>query len=123
MLVPGQRLASMTYSRRAMRLRDSRGFRPFWTASTVSAFGSQVTTFAVAVLIVTTLGGTAADVGLVNAARWLPYLLLGLVVGALVDRVRRKPLLVGTDLARAALLCTVPLLWVCWPSGCPAIPQ
>ena len=42
--------------------------------------------------------------------RWLPYLLLGLVVGALVDRVRRKPLLVGTDLARAALLCTVPLL-------------
>ena len=110
MLVPGQRLASMTYSRRAMRLRDSNGFRPFWTASTVSAFGSQVTTFAVAVLIVTTLGGTAADVGLVNAARWLPYLLLGLVVGALVDRVRRKPLLVGTDLARAALLCLVPLL-------------
>jgi MFS family permease len=93
-----------------MRLRNIRGFRLFWTASTVSGFGSQVTTFAVAVLIVTTLGGTAADVGLVNAARWLPYLLLGLVVGALVDRVGRKPLLVGTDLARAGLLCAVPLL-------------
>jgi MFS family permease len=96
-----------------MRLRTSPGFRLFWTASTVSGFGSQVTAFAVAVLIVTTLGGTAADVGLVNAARWLPYLLLGLVVGALVDRVRRKPLLVGMDLARAALLCAVPLL--AWP--------
>jgi MFS family permease len=43
----------------------------------------------------------------------LPYLLFGLVVGALADRVRRKPLLVGTDLARAALLCAVPLL--AWP--------
>ncbi len=96
-----------------MRFRGSRGFRLFWAASTVSGFGSQVTTFAVAVLIVTTLDGTAADVGLVNAARWLPYLLLGLVVGALVDRVRRRPLLVGSDLARAALLCAVPLL--AWP--------
>ncbi|HVQ91487.1 MAG TPA: MFS transporter [Mycobacteriales bacterium] len=96
-----------------MRLRDSRGFRLFWAASTVSGFGSQITMFAVAVLIVTTLDGTPADVGLVNSARWLPYLLFGLVVGALADRVRRRPLLVGTDLARAALLCAVPLL--AWP--------
>lgn len=111
--VPGNDVSSMTYSCRTMRLRDSRGFRLFWTASTVSGFGSQVTMFAVAVLIVSTLGGTPADVGLVNSARWLPYLVLGLTVGALADRVRRKPLLVGTDLARAALLCAVPLL--AWP--------
>jgi MFS family permease len=101
---------SIAYALRTMRMRSSPGFRLFWAAFTVSGFGSQVTTFAVAVLIVTTLGGTAADVGVVNAARWLPYLLVGLVVGALADRVRRKPLLVGTDLARAALLCAVPLL-------------
>ena len=93
-----------------MRMRGSPGFRLFWAAFTVSGFGSQVTTFAVAVLVVVTLGGTAAEVGMVNAARWLPYLLFGLVVGALADRMRRKPLLVGTDLARAALLCAVPLL-------------
>ena len=85
-------------------MRSSPGFRLFWAAFTVSGFGSQVTTFAVAVLVVTTLGGTAAEVGVVNAARWLPYLLFGLVVRALADRVRRKPLLVGTDLARAALV-------------------
>jgi MFS family permease len=96
-----------------MRRGGSVGFRLFWTASTVSGFGSQVTTFAVAVLVVRTLGGTAADVGLVNSARWLPYLVVGLVVGALVDRVRRRPLLVGADLTRAGLLCAVPLL--AWP--------
>jgi MFS family permease len=104
---------SIAYALRTMRMLSAGGFRLFWAAFTVSGFGSQVTAFAVAVLIVTTLGGTAADVGLVNAARWLPYLLFGLVVGALADRVRRKPLLVGTDLARAALLCAVPLL--AWP--------
>jgi predicted MFS family arabinose efflux permease len=90
-----------------------RRFRLFWTATTVSGFGSQVTLFAVSVLVVRRLGGSSADVGLVSSARWLPYLLLGLVVGALADRVRRKPLLVGTDLARAGLLCAVPLL--AWP--------
>jgi MFS family permease len=96
-----------------MRLRTSTGFRLFWTASTVSGFGSQITMFAVAVLVVRTLGGTATDVGLVNSARWLAYLLLGLVVGALVDRFRRRTVLVATDLARAGLLCAVPLL--AWP--------
>lgn len=95
-----------------VRLRRHLGFRRFWAASTVSDFGSHVTTLAVQVLVVTTLAGTASDVGLVNAARWLPYLLLGVLVGALADRVRRKPLLVGTDLSRAVLLCAVPLLAV-----------
>ncbi len=93
-----------------MRLRTHAGFRLFWTASTVSDFGTPITTFAIQVLVVTTLAGSAADVGLVNAARWLPYLLFGVLVGALADRARRKPLLVGTDLGRAALLCAVPLL-------------
>ncbi len=58
------------------------------------------------------LDGSAADVGYVNAARWAPYLLVGLLVGVLADRVRRKPLLVSTDLARAAVLGAVPLFAV-----------
>ena len=86
------------------------GFAPFWWASTVSDFGTYITTLALQVLVVTTLAGTAFDVGLVNAARWLPYLALGLVVGAAVERVRRKPLLVATDAARAVLLVAIPAL-------------
>ena len=96
-----------------MRLRTHAGFRLFWTASTVSDFGTPITTLAIQVLVVTTLSGSAVDVGLVNAARWLPYLLFGVLVGALADRARRKPLLVGSDLGRAGLLCAVPLL--AWP--------
>jgi MFS family permease len=88
------------------------GYLAFWTAGTVSAFGSYVTSLALQVLVVVTLHGTATDVGLVNASRWLPYLLFGLVVGAVVDRRRRKPILVATDLARALSLGAVPALWL-----------
>ena len=88
------------------------GFLRFWTAETVSGFGSAVTTIALQVLVLETLDGTAGDVGLLNGARWLPYLVLGLVVGALVDRRRRRPVLVVTDLGRAVLLGAIPLLWV-----------
>ncbi len=88
------------------------GFLAFWTAQTVSLFGSTITILALQVLVVLTLKGTATDVGLLNAARWLPYLLLGLVVGAVVDRWRRKPLLVATDLGRALLLGAIPALWL-----------
>jgi MFS family permease len=94
----------------AGRLRDCPGFARFWTASTVSGFGTYVTTLAIQVLIVLTLHEGAAGVGLVNAARWLPYLLFGLVAGVFVDRSRRRPLLVTTDIGRGLLLIGIPAL-------------
>lgn len=86
------------------------GFRRFWLASAVSEVGTPVTTVALQVLVVVTLHGTAADVGLVTGARWLPYLVVGLVVGVVADRIRRRPVLVLTDLTRCGLLAAVPLL-------------
>ncbi|HEX8092235.1 MFS transporter [Jatrophihabitans sp.] len=91
-------------------LRSSPGFRPFWAAATVSAFGTYVTTLAVQVLVVLTLGGGAAEVGLVSAARWLPYLLFGVFAGVFVDRARRRPVLVTTDFVRGILLVAIPAL-------------
>lgn len=97
------------------------GFFRFWAANTVSDFGSYITSLALQVLVVVTLKGTATDVGLVGAARWLPYLLLGLVIGALVDRRRRKPVLVATDVARALLLAAIPGLWLLGWLSLPAL--
>jgi MFS family permease len=91
------------------------GFALLWAAETVSGFGTYITTIALQVLVVLTLGGTAFDVGLLNASRWMPYLLLGLVVGAVVERRRRKPILVSTDLGRGILLGLIPLFyWLGW---------
>lgn len=85
-------------------------FRRFWLASSVSAFGSYVTVVAIQVLVVVTLHGSAAQVGLVSGARWLPYLLFGLVAGVLIDRYRRRPVLVVSDVARGVLLAAIPVL-------------
>lgn len=92
------------------RLADCPGFWTTWTASTVSGFGSYVTGLALSVLVVVDLGGGATEVGLVNSAGWLPYLVFGLLTGVLVDRVRRRPLLIVTDLGRAVLLAAIPAL-------------
>ena len=85
-------------------------FRRFWAADTVSMFGTYVSTIALQVLVLVTLHGSGSDVGLLNGARWLPYLLLGLLAGALVDRRAHRPVLVVTDLGRAVLLLAIPLL-------------
>lgn len=86
-------------------------FRRFWWGEAVSGVGSAVTGLALQTIVLITLAGGAAEVGWLNAARWLPYLVLGLVVGALVDRVRRRPVMVATDLVRATLLALVPAAW------------
>ena len=87
------------------------GFSRFWSGEAVSGFGSAVTVLALQTLVVVTLQASAVQVGWLNSARWLPYLALGLVVGALVDRVRRRPLMIATDLTRGVLLALIPLTW------------
>ncbi|MFD7657126.1 MFS transporter [Actinosynnema sp. NPDC059797] len=92
------------------RLGRQRDFVRFWAADTVSLAGTHVTTLALKTVAVLTLGASATAAGLLESARWLPYLLFGLVAGVLVDRRRRLPLLIGADLARAAVLALIPLL-------------
>jgi len=103
------------------RLAQLPGYRRLWAAATVSSFGTYVTALALQILAAVTLHATATQLGLLNAARWLPYLLIGLLAGVLVDRYRRKPVLVGTDLGRAALLCAVPLLYLAGRLSIPAL--
>ncbi|WP_341395765.1 MFS transporter [Arthrobacter sp. G119Y2] len=87
-----------------VRLRQNPGFVRFWLASTVSDFGTYITTLAVSVLILVTMDGTALDQGLVNAARWAPYLLFGLAAGIWVDRFSRRTVLIAGDLGRGLIL-------------------
>ncbi len=89
----------------------SRSFLLYWRANAVSAFGTYITLLALQTLVVVSLHGSATQVGWLNAARWLPYLVVGIVVGALVDRHPRRPILVTTDLVQAGLLASIPLLW------------
>ena len=86
-------------------------FPRYWTAAAISSFGSAVTAVAMPVLVVQLLGATPFEVGVVNAAQFVPYALLGLIAGVYTDRWRRKPVLVWASVGRALSLSAVPILW------------
>jgi len=86
-----------------------RDFVRYWTGHTVSQVGSQVTDLALPLVALLELQASSAEVGLLRAVKFAPYLVLALPVGVLADRRRRRPLMVGADLGRAALLAVIPV--------------
>ena len=83
-------------------------FIKFWVGQSVSLVGSEVSQLAMPLLAVLSLGASPREMGVLRAVNFAPYL-LSLPVGVLVDRTRRRPLLIGTDLLRALLLGSIPL--------------
>src|SRR5262249_39739656 len=61
-------------------------------------------------LLVYKITGSALNLGLQSAAEMLPYLLFGLLLGAVMDRVDRKRTMILVDIGRAALIATIPLM-------------
>src|SRR3712207_3129186 len=83
-------------------------FLRFWVAQAVSLLGSQVTNLAVPLTAAMILGAEPAQMGLLLAAGSFPWLLFALAAGVWVDRLPRRPLLIGADIGRAILLATIP---------------
>ena len=86
-----------------------RDFVTYWAASAISDVGSQITALALPLIGAITLGASALEMGVLTAAGSAPIVIFGLFAGVLVDRLRRRPVLIATDLLRAALLLTIPL--------------
>ena len=89
--------------------RLSGDFWKFWTGQTISNLGSSFTFLALP-LLVFKLTGSAVNLAITSAAQFVPYLLFGLVIGALVDRVDRKRLMIAVDLGRTAVIASIPAL-------------
>jgi len=85
-------------------------FTRLWTGQAVSELGSQVTTLALPTLAVLGFHAGPAAVGTLVAAGRLPFPVLALFAGALVDRLRKRPLMVICNLARLLVLVAIPLL-------------
>ncbi len=89
-------------------LRD-RVFRRYWSASTISMFGDQISGLALPLAAVLALHAGAAQMGYLTALEWLPSLLFGLPAGAWVDQHgRRRRMMIAADLGRAALFASIP---------------
>jgi hypothetical protein len=84
-------------------------FRLLWLAHGISLSGSAITGVALPMVAIYALDASAFDIGLLTTMAWLPQLVLGLPAGIWIDRVRRRPVLVGADLGRALVLAVVPV--------------
>ena len=97
----------MTASGRSLlRHRD---FLKLWSAETVSQFGTQVSVLAVPLVAILILGASAFEVALLGTVEMLPFILFALPAGVWVDRLRRRPILILGDLARAGSLASIPI--------------
>lgn len=95
----------MTWLRRE---RSNPDFLKFWVGETISFFGSEITSLALPLTAVLLLQASPAQMGVLSASRNLPFLAFGLLAGVWVDRMRRRSLLIASDLGRAFLLGSIP---------------
>jgi MFS family permease len=87
-------------------------FLKLWLGQTVSRLGSVVTRTAVPLVALLVLGAGPPEMAFLVVAASLGVLLVGLVAGAWVDRLRRRPLLIWADGIRALLLLSIPVAFV-----------
>ncbi|MGO9782692.1 MAG: MFS transporter [Streptosporangiaceae bacterium] len=90
-----------------MKLWSNPAFVVLWLARTISYVGTGITVVVLPVLVYT-LTGSPAWVAGVAAIEAVPYMVLGLLAGAVADRVNRKKIMVACDGTAALLLATVP---------------
>ncbi|HEY0755179.1 MAG TPA: MFS transporter [Ktedonobacteraceae bacterium] len=94
------------YSSNTRKVPFSSDFWKFWLGQTISACGGSFSSFAIPLLIFK-LTGSSLDLALSVSAAVLPYFFLGLVIGAWVDHINRKRLMLFTDLARALIIASL----------------
>ncbi|MFC5262851.1 MFS transporter [Kribbella qitaiheensis] len=73
-------------------------FRLLLIGQTTSQLGAQVSGVAVPLLAVFVLHASPPELGLVTAAGTVAFALIGLSAGAWIDRWRRRPVLIGSEL-------------------------
>jgi MFS family permease len=84
-------------------------FMRLWSSESLSLLGTQVSLVAIPLLAVTTLNATPLEMGVLQAAQFLPYLFFTLVIGVWVDKMRRLPLLIMSNFGRTVLFGAIPL--------------
>lgn len=87
----------------------NRDFKRLWSAQTISSFGSLITRPALPFLAILVLNAGPAQIAILRAADHVPGFLIGLFAGVVIDRLRRRPLLIAADIGRALVLGSIPL--------------
>jgi MFS family permease len=84
-------------------------FVKLWSGQTISEIGSRITIVALPLIAVLVLNARPFQMGMLAGIGGFASLIFGLAAGLCVDRLRRRPILIVTDLGRAAVLGSIPL--------------
>lgn len=86
-------------------------FWRWWSAGTTSAIGSAVGGVALPLTALTVLDASAFEMGLIVAASYVAWIVIGLPAGVLVQRLPMRGVQIAADLARAVAVVSIPLAW------------
>jgi len=91
--------------------RTARQFGLLWCGEGVSLLGNSTSSVLLSLLAATHLHAGPGWMGALTAAGWLPWLVIGLVVGAWVDPLPPRSVMIVADLIAAVALASIPLAW------------
>ncbi|MBB4678522.1 MFS transporter [Crossiella cryophila] len=100
-----------TNAARPTRLRDNRDFRLWWGGTVLSAIGDEVTAIALPLLVLL-MTSSPLHAGLVGSVEAIPPLLLALPAGALVDRISRRGLMIGSSVLSMVSITSIPIAYL-----------
>jgi len=84
-------------------------FRKLWLSLTITSFGAQITNLALPLTAALLLHATPLQMGILIALETLPFALVSLHAGVMLDRVRKLPIVIFSDIARGVALLLIPL--------------
>jgi MFS family permease len=85
-----------------------RSFRLLWIGETVSQLGNAMAVVGVPLVAVIVLHASTFVIGVLTAAAWLPWLVIGLPAGAWVDRLPARRVMIACDVISAVVYASVP---------------
>jgi predicted MFS family arabinose efflux permease len=117
---PELEVSAVTFASYARLLGGNRNFRRLWSAQVVSELGDWFYTLAIYNLLLQ-LTGRAGSVALALVLQVLPQALIGPTAGVVNDRLRRKHVMIASDLGRMLIVLCMLLIrtrdkvWLVYP--------
>ena len=117
---PEREVSSISLAAYARLVRQNANFRRLWAAQIVSEIGDWFYSLAIYSLLLR-LTGQASSVALALVLQVIPQTLFGPLSGVVNDRIRRKRVMIATDLARAAIVFSMlavrsrGMVWIVYP--------
>ncbi len=104
-----QTAANAAPASRARGILGNRDFARLFAGETISQIGSQITQFTMPLVAIITLNATAFQVGILNALKFVPVIIVGIFAGVWLDRRRRRPIMIMCALGNVVLIGLVPV--------------